>query len=415
MKIDGFNIHDSVHPIKQFQENSMSAQSISQQIAHEWEALVNITPKPLRDAIFDLLIANTGELMVRYKKYMDDDHGIKEVIPSDAERAKFSNLFKAWVTQLFDPKLTDIPNFVESQSAIGEMMARIGYPPHAIAKSMRKLQSWFILVILQQNWDEAERIKAGIYIVNLIGLSLELRSASYFVGISHQSKVDEAYRFAAIGANIAMERERQRAFLMEWERNILMWFYNSPNHELPRLGYSEFGLWLNHKASIIFEKSPKLDAVMGCVNRIDNELLPPLEAVLYDDRETIVTKIQEIEIELSKIKFEITEVFESYLELENGKDSLTRLLNRRFLPTVLSREITLQKRLDTDGFGVLLLDLDYFKKINDTFGHPGGDIVLQQIASIVTNTVRNSDFTFRYGGEEILVVLVEVTLNTMMY
>jgi diguanylate cyclase len=66
-------------------------------------------------------------------------------------------------------------------------------------------------------------------------------------------------------------------------------------------------------------------------------------------------------------------------------------------------------------FAVLLLDLDHFKNINDTHGHDSGDLVLQQAADIVTACVRVGDFTFRYGGEELLVVLVEIDLEQAKY
>lgn len=60
---------------------------------------------------------------------------------------------------------------------------------------------------------------------------------------------------------------------------------------------------------------------------------------------------------------------------------------------------------------MLLLDVDHFKRINDTHGHPVGDEVLRQVAEAVTENVRPSDFVFRYGGEEFLVVLVETSLH----
>jgi len=57
-----------------------------------------------------------------------------------------------------------------------------------------------------------------------------------------------------------------------------------------------------------------------------------------------------------------------------------------------------------------MVDIDFFKRVNDTHGHDGGDRVLQGIAGLLLNQVRASDFVFRYGGEEFLVVLAELTL-----
>jgi diguanylate cyclase len=71
------------------------------------------------------------------------------------------------------------------------------------------------------------------------------------------------------------------------------------------------------------------------------------------------------------------------------------------------RELALARNSDVP-FAILLLDVDHFKNINDTHGHDGGDLVLQQAADLVTSSVRVGDFIFRYGGEELLVVLVEI-------
>ena len=73
----------------------------------------------------------------------------------------------------------------------------------------------------------------------------------------------------------------------------------------------------------------------------------------------------------------------------------------------MNREIKMAQTRHT-GFALLLLDLDHFKRVNDSHGHDAGDLVLQQVATLLLGSVRNGDFIFRYGGEELLVMLVEV-------
>ena len=62
-------------------------------------------------------------------------------------------------------------------------------------------------------------------------------------------------------------------------------------------------------------------------------------------------------------------------------------------------------------FSVLALDIDYFKRINDSFGHDAGDRVLQQLATVLVNSSRAGDYLFRLGGEEFLMLLVDTDLN----
>src|SRR6185437_16243399 len=75
-------------------------------------------------------------------------------------------------------------------------------------------------------------------------------------------------------------------------------------------------------------------------------------------------------------------------------------------PSILSREISLANSSAT-ALTLLMIDVDHFKQINDKWGHPAGDVVLRQIAEVIMDNVRLSDFVFRYGGEEFLVALVE--------
>ena len=96
------------------------------------------------------------------------------------------------------------------------------------------------------------------------------------------------------------------------------------------------------------------------------------------------------------------------LELLAQTDPLTKLLNRRALNERLSAEMGRVRRYDT-VVSILLIDLDHFKLINDTFGHLTGDSVLVEAAGLLERGVRAVDIVARYGGEEFVVVLPETT------
>jgi diguanylate cyclase (GGDEF)-like protein len=86
------------------------------------------------------------------------------------------------------------------------------------------------------------------------------------------------------------------------------------------------------------------------------------------------------------------------------RDALTGLYNRRFLEESLNREMARCKRNGT-SFGVLMMDLDHFKRFNDTFGHDAGDSVLRSVAQALQENTREGDIACRFGGEEFIVVL----------
>ncbi len=90
------------------------------------------------------------------------------------------------------------------------------------------------------------------------------------------------------------------------------------------------------------------------------------------------------------------------------EDYLTKLYNRRKIHEIIETEIKRSRRYNS-AFAVLLLDIDDFKIINDTFGHNAGDKVLVQFSSIIGHTIRESDIASRWGGEEFLVICPETT------
>jgi diguanylate cyclase (GGDEF)-like protein len=92
-------------------------------------------------------------------------------------------------------------------------------------------------------------------------------------------------------------------------------------------------------------------------------------------------------------------------------DSLTGLFNRREFLRLMNDEVARIKRLPTVPTTVLMLDIDHFKSINDSYGHPGGDAALAQVGTIVRETVRRVDSVGRIGGEEFAILLVGTDLD----
>ncbi len=95
-------------------------------------------------------------------------------------------------------------------------------------------------------------------------------------------------------------------------------------------------------------------------------------------------------------------------------DSLTGLYNRGYFEDSLTGEISRSRRYETE-FSILFLDLDDFKKVNDTMGHLAGDYVLKKVANLIINEKREEDVVARYGGEELVVILPETNkVNTII-
>ncbi|OSM04884.1 GGDEF domain-containing protein [Magnetofaba australis] len=101
------------------------------------------------------------------------------------------------------------------------------------------------------------------------------------------------------------------------------------------------------------------------------------------------------------------------VKLESLTDPLTRIANRRAFADYLQRELDRTARYHRP-LSMVLFDLDHFKKVNDTYGHPVGDRVLMMVADAVSHTIRDEDFFARYGGEEFAVLLPETARDNAM-
>ena len=99
------------------------------------------------------------------------------------------------------------------------------------------------------------------------------------------------------------------------------------------------------------------------------------------------------------------------LEKLSQTDYLTGILNRRKINEELQKEYQRAKRYDNSTFSIVLLDVDWFKNINDTYGHDKGDIVLKEIVSVISSQLRITDNLARWGGEEFLILCPSTDLS----
>ncbi|MDH4133483.1 MAG: CHASE domain-containing protein [Gammaproteobacteria bacterium] len=139
----------------------------------------------------------------------------------------------------------------------------------------------------------------------------------------------------------------------------------------------------------------------------------PIADGASDAEATLTPQKQELVIAASKqIAMALANLtLRQSLEQRSIHDALTGLNNRHFIQEMLPREIQRVMRLETPSLAVLLLDVDHFKKINDTYGHAAGDRVLREIARVLGVNTRREDLVCRYGGEEFVVVLAGANIS----
>jgi len=119
----------------------------------------------------------------------------------------------------------------------------------------------------------------------------------------------------------------------------------------------------------------------------------------------MVGKLRQGQEELAAINNTLTMTNRELQEL-SITDSLTGLYNRRYMMNALTNEVARAQR-QNHHFSLLMIDIDYFKKYNDTYGHLAGDDLLIKVGSVFRESIRSMDFAARYGGEEFLIMLPE--------
>ncbi|MFN3325060.1 MAG: diguanylate cyclase [Bryobacteraceae bacterium] len=147
---------------------------------------------------------------------------------------------------------------------------------------------------------------------------------------------------------------------------------------------------------LLTSKSDRRDLIAGLEAGADDYLVKPFDQHELEVRLRAARRILDLQRELLRTR--------AALEEQATKDSLTGIWNRPTILSILHRELARSER-EQRPFGLVMVDLDHFKSINDTHGHAAGDIVLKEAARRMREAMRSYDSLGRYGGEEFLIIL----------
>ena len=120
------------------------------------------------------------------------------------------------------------------------------------------------------------------------------------------------------------------------------------------------------------------------------------------DVDLVASTAEQIALALERYRFL------AVVQRQASVDDLTGLYNHRFLVNSLGQQVALAERMSAP-LAILMLDIDHFKALNDTYGHHAGDLALSTFAQTVVSNVRRADVTARYGGEEFVVLMPDTS------
>jgi diguanylate cyclase len=240
-------------------------------------------------------------------------------------------------------------------------------------------------------------------------------SRVYVADVVADARNSQALNLQATGMDMALQTEGLRASLFDWHRQILMLLISEePDRDrFPAIARTSFGLWVLHKGELMFPGAQEIKLLGAIVRTIDARFDQLFESRASAGSADYRQIIKDVDSEVTAATAILSAMTDRTMAMEGGRDSLTKLFNRRFLRTVMQKEIRLSQG-SGDRFGLIMIDVDHFKIINDTYGHDTGDGVLKQIAEILVGSVRAGDFVFRYGGEEFLLLVGGMTLEILV-
>ncbi len=175
-------------------------------------------------------------------------------------------------------------------------------------------------------------------------------------------------------------------------------FFSEDAHENCR-----FGHWLDHEIHESLRQSP-IVCDIRLIHRSMHKAYRQLFLAWQQNRRLSAAEYDEANVKKTAFQLSVSTLQFMVYDYLFQVDPLTKTLNRTKLLSTLERE---RNRISETGelSVIVMVDIDYFKKINDTYGHVVGDSVLVQVALFLSSSLRPMDITFRYGGEEFLVYL----------
>lgn len=322
---------------------------------------------------------------------------------------RLHNSMTRWIESLFLPDDTrSVVEHIRWQRTVGHVHARIDIPLRYVNYGVRLLKQEMVRLITGADLEDRERYIGVVLVNDLLDFASALINESFVVQRIDSEQDSQALRLHMLSFSAVLEIERLRASLFDWLRRALTDVYRKAPHDPPAVTsayHTEFGLWLVYKAELVFSENPEF------VGKLKEQLAHIQEQIDringlsgQTTREELSLAVESLSEAISTTAWLLGDLSSQTYEIETGKDSLTRLFNRRFLPTVLQR-IMRATRAANSTFCVVTCDVDDFKGINDQYGHDTGDKALVAVGDFLVSQVRATDYVFRKGGDEFLIIL----------
>lgn len=341
------------------------------------------------------------ELVQSFYSELLSDENARQFLDNDLVQNRLRISLRDWVATTLSPKTPEeAEQCVAMQRHVGEVHARINIPMSLVDGAMMMVKNGCFRALLEGLSDRNKVYDAVLLVNSLLESSLSVINEAFMQGLVENERNAQSFRTNISSHELVLEVERVRTDLFNWLSETTLDLMSGATVRAGTLTHADFALWITHKLDLVCDQDATCESI--------KKLLIDAEAALLEQQHK--DNARELCLNLNKIvndiAWQLSEISKSVSQMTERVDPLTQLIDRKYLSPVIQKETRLVM-MGQAPYSVIMLDIDHFKSINDQHGHHAGDMVLGQVGSLLRKTVRISDYCFRYGGEEFMVLLPE--------
>lgn len=374
---------------------------VSMPAEEQWGYIIAHTPETIRHGLCEIVRRNGRTCVINFYEALLNLPEAALFLERDTVERRLRGSLQNWLERLFPEQETDMAGLRALQERVGSVHAQLEISPGLVSYAFYFIKMSLNLFIIDYFESQDDRLRAVIYCQSMVDFAMTYMNSAYNTDFKKKVEQDQSFKMFSLGQDLNFEKETQKTTFFDWSTQALFCLCEQRLVDLQTIAESQFGLWMAHKGQNLFKGTEDFALLQTMIAGIDRRIV----AIRASDG-VPSGFAAELRNNIRDVTFLTNRLFQAMEALQSGLDPLTKTLTRRFLDVVIQNEIAFSLSHDKE-FSIILLDIDFFKKINDSAGHLAGDEALRHVAEIIMGSVRSNDFVFRYGGEEFLIVLTE--------
>jgi len=365
-------------------------------------------------SLFAPLIASTTEKCAdHFYKILLSDPNSQPYISNQLVEDKLKAELQKWIYQTLTPKTTPAARLEieQTQRHVGAVHTRVDVPMALVNCAMNMIkQVLYQALSATTEYTDSEKLRYIPLMDQLLDASLSLINESYVEGHLENERTAQEFRSRSTAHELAIEIERIKGDFYNWLTQLMgALLFEHRTTTLLNIYQQDFALWIRHKLNFVCTETHSSQQIRANIATIQTQL-DLIKDSSIEQRNELLKNISDLTKESGWM---LSQIADANIETSTREDPLTSLIERRFINPILQNEVHMAMQTE-EPFSLMMIDIDDFKNINDLHGHQAGDEVLSTIGRVLRNSLRVTDYAFRYGGEEFLILLPETPLNNAL-